>query len=221
MEKKARAKTELMFTLALVFLFFFSLIPVSKGVDYHIDTTLTAGSDLPPVTDPEQLKLLNPIMPDGEYFYWELYSGNNKIAYVHAPDPAWTGLGGGWLKVNVPDDLKIPVLASTGQYSVRFVWAAGGLFSEKQEYIVWYFPVGASSLWDNLFAPYYLYMPAQKFLGVFDMTSDFCIQIPCPLFILLAIVLFIVFIRFVVPLWLRIPKAARVDPRKMRGDRKI
>jgi hypothetical protein len=79
-----------------------------------------------------------------------------------------------------------------------------------------YFEVIEASLWDNIFAPYYLTWGGMSWSFI-EFNEGFSFAIPMPLFILVIFAIFIVIIKLVIPLWLSIPKAAGPRQRKIKG----
>jgi hypothetical protein len=151
-----------------------------------------------------------------------LYRGDNLVAFQQAKiDTALVVI---W--VVHPPDLQIPAFATPGDYHFALMYNSGEYDDWWKNVLYWWttwipditiiqwnFDVVESSLWDNLFAPYVLYLDDV-------MGKPYCLSIPCPLFIILVIILFVILIKFIVPLWLHIPKAAKWNPNKYR-NRKV
>lgn len=230
-EEKSSKRSVRLLSIFILSLFLFSLIPVGISADvtdtavtikdgdgFNIDATemtLTAGSDLPPAMTGDHIFVIDvPVFYDKAW--WMLYHDDKMVAFMSAKTE---DVSFGVMKVYLPD-FQIPAFAEPGQYHfvlihepvelewwqkiIGFLW----LWDMAPELLLgfWNFQVGESSLQDNLFAPYIIFIPANTWL-IFETSKPFCATIPCPLFILLAIILFVVFIRLIVPLWLHIPKA--------------
>jgi hypothetical protein len=244
-ESSKRSKKIKIFTLFILSLFLFSLLPIGRGVasavvdaeepmildgDYPITISdvgasgsegawlVSAGTQLPPGTMSKwgYLIVAWPVLMEPNDVWWCLYKGDDLIMFQQAKIDTQSYIAiEAWFVS--PPDMQVPAFAEPGSYHFILMYNPGEYDDWWKNILFWgttWLPditvvrwdldVQESSLQDNMFAPFVIFIDD---IG----GKPYNIIIPCLLFDILAIIFFIIFIKFVVPLWLRIPKAARVD----------
>jgi hypothetical protein len=178
---------------------------------------VSAGTQLPPGPSSHGLLLYTwPVAMEENDVWWCLYKGDDLIMFQQAKIDTQS-----YIVINAwfvsPPDMQVPAFAEPGSYEFVLIYNSGeyddwwknilfwwSTWVSDIQFLRWDLDVQESSLQDNLFAPYVIFID--------DIGGrPYNIIIPCLLFDILAVIFFIIFIKFVVPLWLRIPKAARVD----------
>jgi len=152
---------------------------------------------------------------------WYLVEGNGDIVtwwgvevdrYI-SDDPEWEW----YVEVPIPEML-MPLFAKPGPWQLEFwmtnkaIW----LIEYDVQILAYYFNAVEASIWDNLFAPYYMTWGGAS-LWVFELNSGFTLAIPAPLFLILVLVIIILIIKFVIPLWMAIPSAADTKKKRIGG----
>jgi len=195
-----------------------------SAIQYYSEYITSAGSDIP--IKREFGPTFNFYMTGWdddwqERGIWYLVKGNGDIVTwwgvevdrMVSDDPDWE-----WYVVVPIPEMLMPLFAEVGPWQLEFwmtnkaIW----LIEYDVQILAYYFNAVEASLWDNLFAPYYMTWGGAS-LWVFELSSGFTFSIPAPLFIILALVIIILIIKFVIPLWMAIPSAAETKKKKQIG----